>query len=58
MLYPLIAYLTAGALFYFQQDRLIFPAPTTSTKGTPADLGLAFEDLRISVSARDYLHAW
>jgi fermentation-respiration switch protein FrsA (DUF1100 family) len=58
MLYPLIAYLTAGALFYFQQDRLIFPAPTTSTKKTPADLGLAFEDLRISVNARDYLHAW
>jgi len=53
-----IAYLTAGACFYLQQDKLLFPAPKALQKAAPADLGVKFEDLRISVNARDYLHAW
>src|ERR1700722_1062541 len=56
--YIAIAYLTVGAYFYFQQTKLLFPAPKTFEKGTPADIGLQFEDLRIPVNARDRLHAW
>jgi uncharacterized protein len=56
--YPAIAYLVVGAFFYFEQSRLIFPAPKFFEKTTPADSGLRFEDLRIPVNARDYLHAW
>jgi hypothetical protein len=39
MAYPAIAYLTAGALFYFKQDTLLFPAPTSFEKATPGDRG-------------------
>jgi fermentation-respiration switch protein FrsA (DUF1100 family) len=56
--YPAIAYLTVGAFFYFQQDKLLFPAPKAFEKKTPADSGLRFEDLRISMNAKDYLHGW
>ena len=56
--YPAIAYLTAGALLYLWQDKLIFPAPETFVKTTPAGSDLQFEDLRISVDAGDHLHAW
>jgi fermentation-respiration switch protein FrsA (DUF1100 family) len=56
--YLAIAYLTVGAYFYFQQAKLLFPAPKTFEKKAPADSGLQFEDLRISVKGRDYLHAW
>ena len=57
-LYPVIAYLSAGAFFYFKQDTLLFPAPTTFAKTTPADSRLEFEDLRIPVNVTDYIHAW
>jgi uncharacterized protein len=53
-----IAYLTVGAFFYFQQSKLLFPAPKTFEKKTPADGGLRFEDLGVAVNATDYLHAW
>ena len=56
--YVATAYLTTGAFFYFQQAKLLFPAPKTFDKNTPADRGLRFEDLRIPVKAKDYLHAW
>lgn len=56
--YPAIAYLTTSALLYLWQDKLIFPAPETFENTTPAASGLQFEDLRISVNAKDYLHAW
>jgi pimeloyl-ACP methyl ester carboxylesterase len=56
--YLAIAYLTLGVFFYFRQATLLFPAPKTFEKKTPADSGLRFEDLRIAVNARDHLHAW
>jgi len=56
--YLAIAYLTVGAFFYFRQATLLFPAPKTFEKKTPADSGLRFEDLRIAVDAGDHLHAW
>jgi uncharacterized protein len=56
--YPVIAYLAIGAFFYLQQTRLLFPAPKTFQKKTPADRGIPFEDLRIPVNAAGYLHAW
>lgn len=40
------------------QDRLLFPAPKSFEKTTPAISGLSFEDLQISVNTRDHLHAW
>lgn len=56
--YSVIAYLTAGAFFYFEQSRLLFPAPQEFEKRTPANEGLRFGNLRILVNARDSLHAW
>src|SRR5580692_6620456 len=40
------------------QGRILFPAPKTFEKTTPAISGPRFEDLHISVNARDHLHAW
>jgi pimeloyl-ACP methyl ester carboxylesterase len=56
--YLAIAYFTVGAFFYFQQSKLLFPAPKSFEKKTPSDSGLQFEDLRIPVNGRDSLHAW
>jgi uncharacterized protein len=56
--YLATAYLVTGAFFCFFQTRLIFPAPKTFEKQTPAETGLPFEDLRIPVHERDHLHAW
>jgi fermentation-respiration switch protein FrsA (DUF1100 family) len=56
--YLVIAYLTIGAFFYFEQAALLFPARKTFGKQTPAESGLPFEDLRIEVNAKDHLHAW
>ena len=53
-----IAYLTVGTCLYFGQSKVLFPAPKKFGKETPADSALRFEDLRIPVNARDYLHAW
>jgi fermentation-respiration switch protein FrsA (DUF1100 family) len=53
-----IAYSTVGAFFFFAQDKLLFPAPGTFEKTTPASSGLRFEDLRIPVSTRNFVHAW
>ena len=58
MAYPLIAYFAGGATLYFEQGSLLFPAPKTVAKLTPADAGLRFEDLRIPVNAEDHLHGW
>jgi fermentation-respiration switch protein FrsA (DUF1100 family) len=51
-------YLTICAGLYFMQHRLLFPAPATFPRTTPAVSGLPFEDLRIPVNAADHLHAW
>jgi fermentation-respiration switch protein FrsA (DUF1100 family) len=53
-----IAYLTIGVFLFFAQDRLLFPAPGTFDKTTPASSGLRFEDLRIPVGANGFVHAW
>lgn len=40
------------------QDQLVFPAPSGFPNLTPASLGLAFEDLYISVDGSEQIHAW
>lgn len=52
------AYIALAIVLYCFQDRLIFPAPKTFEKRTPADSGIAFQDLSIPVVTRDHLHAW
>jgi uncharacterized protein len=54
----LLAYFGFGALFYFQQDQMTFPAPSQYTNATPADVGVAFEDLHIPVAGSGQVHAW
>jgi fermentation-respiration switch protein FrsA (DUF1100 family) len=54
----LLIYLGLGALFYFRQDQMTFPAPAHYAKATPADDGIAFEDLHIAVGGSEQLHAW
>ena len=54
----LFAYAGFGALFYFQQDHMTFPAPSQYAKATPADVGIAFEDLHIPVTGSEQVHAW
>jgi len=54
----ILAYVGLGALFYFQQDQMTFPAPTQYPKATPADDGIAFEDLHIPVTGSEQIHAW
>ena len=54
----ILAYLGFGALFYFQQDQMTFPAPSQYTSATPADAGVAFEDLHIPVAGSGQVHAW
>jgi hypothetical protein len=54
----LLTYAGLGALFYFQQDQMTFPAPKHYTNATPADDGIAFEDLHIAVTGSEQIHAW
>ena len=54
----ILTYVGLGALFYFQQDQMTFPAPTQYPKATPADSGIAFEDLHIPVTGSEQIHAW
>ena len=56
--YCAIAYLALGGYFYFEQAKFLFPAPKNFDKTTPAAAGLAFDDLRIPVGTKGYLHAW
>jgi fermentation-respiration switch protein FrsA (DUF1100 family) len=58
VLYLAVAYLTIGLYFYFEQAKFLFPAPKDFDKVTPAAAGLAFDDLRIPVGAKGYLHGW
>jgi uncharacterized protein len=53
-----LTYVGLGALFYFQQDQMTFPAPTQYPKATPADAGIAFEDLHLPVTGSEQVHAW
>lgn len=53
-----IGYILVGLLLYFEQGDLLFPAPKSYEKDTPAIAGLPFEDLHIAVSPSEYLHAW
>jgi uncharacterized protein len=54
----LLTYVGLGALFYFQQDHMTFPAPSQYANATPADVGIAFEDLHIPVAGSQQVHAW
>jgi len=53
-----LAYVGVGALFYFQQDQMTFPAPSQYPNATPADAGITFEDLHIPVTGPEQVHAW
>jgi uncharacterized protein len=53
--YALSVYLIVGAVFYFTQDEILFPAPKSFDKTVPR---LPYEDLRILVKETEYLHAW
>ena len=37
---------------------MAFPAPSQYAKATPADAGIAFEDLQIPVNGSEQVHAW
>lgn len=54
----LFLYAGGAAFFYFQQDRMLFPVPSTYQATSPSDLGLAFDDLHISVNGSEQIHAW
>jgi pimeloyl-ACP methyl ester carboxylesterase len=54
----LLSYVGLGALFYFQQDQMTFPAPSHYPNATPSDDGIAFEDLHIPVAGSEQMHAW
>jgi pimeloyl-ACP methyl ester carboxylesterase len=53
-----LAYVAFGAFFYFRQDQMTFPAPSQYANATPADIGIAFQDLHIPVAGSEQLHAW
>jgi uncharacterized protein len=53
-----LTYIGLGALFYFQQDQMTFPAPSHYANASPADLGIAFQDLHIPVNGSEQVHAW
>jgi len=54
----LVLYVAACAFFYFSQDRMTFPAPTTYPRATPLDAGVPFEDLHIPVNGSEQIHGW
>jgi len=54
----ILTYVGLGAFFYFRQDQMTFPAPSKFTNATPANVGIAFEDLYIPVAGSEQLHAW
>ena len=46
-----------ATLVYLLQERLLFH-PTRDLFGTPADVGLAYENIRLATSDGETLHAW
>jgi fermentation-respiration switch protein FrsA (DUF1100 family) len=54
----ILTYVGLGALFYFRQDQMTFPAPSQYANATPAEVGIAFEDLHIPVAESEQMHAW
>ena len=54
-----IGYLAvAAAAFFFQPQLIFFPGIGRDDPATPADYGLAFEDLRLPTEDGERLHAW
>lgn len=58
----LVAFIIGGfvcisAYLYFNQKNMVF-YPTHRLDQTPSDIGLAHEDLRLSVSPDESIHAW
>ncbi len=51
-------YVLACVLVFVFEARLIFQPPKVPPVTTPADAGLAFEDLHIPVAAGGQIHAW
>jgi hypothetical protein len=48
----------AAAAFFLQPQLIFFPGIGRDDPATPADYGLAFEDLRIATEDGERLHAW
>jgi hypothetical protein len=53
----ILTYAGLGTLVYFQQDQMTFPAPSQYAIATPANVGIAFEDLHIPVAGSEQVHA-
>ena len=51
-------YLLTIAFFVAYRGKLIFPVPKNVVARTPLVAGLAFEDLKIPVDGKSYIHAW
>lgn len=56
--YLLIAYVTTGGYFFFNQEKLLFPAAGSHDSSGPGPGVFPFENLQIPVTASDHLHAW
>ena len=51
-------YVLVVALVTVFEGKLVFPAPAYFVPATPADAGMAFEDIHIPVDGKTAVHAW
>ncbi len=51
------AYLLVGGFIYFAQDSMVY-RPDTRLEATPEEIGLAFEDVRLTAKDGVKLHGW
>jgi fermentation-respiration switch protein FrsA (DUF1100 family) len=56
--YLAVVYLAVGGFFWLRQESILFPAPPNPGALTPANSGIAFEDLHIPVGSGGSIHAW
>jgi uncharacterized protein len=53
-----VAYLVIVGTVVVFEGKLVFPAPAYFAATTPADAGMAFEDVHIPVDGKTAVHAW
>jgi len=58
VVYPVLAYSAVGVGLYLGQAKLLFPAPETFERLTPANIGIRYEDVRVPAPGNGWLHAW
>ena len=60
MIIAVAGYLLLGIMLYLSQSRLIYypQLPTRSITATPGDMGLAFEEVRLTTDDGLSLHGW